>query len=123
MRTVYWVLVGVIALDMSCAPRVDPITGVPRPHSSYSVLRGADLTDFRDVYAAVTVLRRGWLSGRTGELRSVAVYIDGTPAAFDALSAIPTGDVLDVVYLSSIEAAQRFGNGNLAGAIVVRTKR
>jgi hypothetical protein len=53
----------------------------------------------------------------------IKVYLDGVHfGGVESLAMIPARDVLDVQWLSSMDATTRYGTGNTAGAIVVTTR-
>jgi hypothetical protein len=90
--------------------------------------------DRGDAYLIVQRLRPAWLSGRrtgsygaaiqsVGEAQ-VQVYVDGVPSSLGTqhLKMIPALDLLEIRYLSPMDATTRFGTDHGAGAILVTTR-
>jgi hypothetical protein len=81
----------------------------------------------RNVYDAIRELRPSFLQAhRTASTSPVTarVYVDGTPLGegLEILRQMRPDDVTEIRYLSGPDATQRFGTGNAAGAILVKTK-
>jgi len=54
---------------------------------------------------------------------SIKVYLDGFRyGGVESLATIPASNVVEVRWLSPMDATTRFGTGNVAGAIVVTTR-
>lgn len=84
-------------------------------------------SDARNVYDAIRELRPSFLQAHgTASTSPVTarVYVDGTPLGegLDVLRHMRPTDVVEIRYLSGPDATQRFGTGNPAGAILVKTK-
>ncbi|MGQ0645942.1 MAG: hypothetical protein ACT4P7_00135 [Gemmatimonadaceae bacterium] len=81
-----------------------------------------------DAYQAIRMLRPGYFQsrGRTSILRAEeaepAVYLDDRPfGSIDTLRDIPAREIVEVRYFGPAQAQLRWGAGNSAGAILVRT--
>jgi hypothetical protein len=80
---------------------------------------------FLNVYEAVRTLRPNWVERRGAEAgRQPAVYLNGvlTPGGIGVLSGVDPDLVLEVCYLSTLEANVRFGSSNGSGAILIKTR-
>ena len=81
-----------------------------------------------DAFQAIRMLRPSFLQtrGRTSILRTEeaepSVYIDDRPFGGPAaLRDVPVVQIVDIRYFSPAQAQMRWGSGNSAGAILVRT--
>ena len=81
-----------------------------------------------DAFQAIRMLRPSFLQsrGRTSILRSEeaepSVYVDDRPfGSVSTLRDIPATQVVEIRYFGPAEAQMRWGAGNSAGAILVRT--
>lgn len=113
------------------APRKRPL-----PPRAWGVLRPVEwqTLDYADSYTVVRRFRPWWLTGRragsygidVGNVGEpyVKVYVDGILSSQGTrhLNAIAAQDVLEIRYLSPIDATLRFGTGHSAGAILVTTR-
>jgi hypothetical protein len=76
----------------------------------------------RHALAIIQNLRPEWLR-RRADFGEIQVYVDGMPAGgTSALANISRLRIDTMEYLSASAATLRFGTGNAAGAIVVRTR-
>ncbi|HSO94073.1 MAG TPA: hypothetical protein VLS53_06360 [Candidatus Dormibacteraeota bacterium] len=120
---------------LACAtPASSGTSAAPKPTAD--LITAAELATAApgDLYAAIQELRSGFLrtrgatsvagAGNRGSSPAVLqVYVNGTPrGTLDVLHQISTADVKEVQRLSAIEATQRYGTGNMVGAIVVTLK-
>lgn len=98
-------------------------TRLPGPKTN--VLRATDVAPFRDAEAAVHTLRRHWVAGRDGSRTATPpVFVDGIlMMGHNALEQLPAHQVVEIRYLSAIEATARFGNQFRSGVILVATTR
>src|SRR5688572_26462912 len=91
--------------------------------------------EFVTAYDIVRTLRPGLLVSREiargrqpqGTLwqssHGIKVYLDGIAyGGLESLATIPAASVLDVRWLSALDATTRFGTGNTAGAILVTSR-
>lgn len=135
-----WFRVGaVLSLTLlGCTPPSAVARG-PRPTSNLTDISRAEIdTDvgrYGTAYDIVRTLRPGMLVTR-GPTRAVQtpatvwqanptikVYLDGVQfGGVESLAMIPARDVLDVRWLSAVDATTRYGTGNAAGVIVVTTR-
>jgi hypothetical protein len=81
-----------------------------------------------DAYQAIRTLRPAFLQtrGRTSMVRTEnaepAVYVDDRPfGSIATLRDIPAREIVDIRYFGPAQAQMRWGAGNSAGAILVRT--
>ena len=114
---------GLLLLLLGCAS-----SGESSSSSTPNTLTKADLleTDEEILYEAIQHLRPRWLRPRGGNLdgRTLAqVFVDGSPRGnVNALGQIRVMDVADVKFLSTIDAATRYGTlAAIGGVILVRT--
>ncbi|MDE3172060.1 MAG: TonB-dependent receptor plug domain-containing protein [Gemmatimonadota bacterium] len=87
---------------------------------------------YSNAYDAIQHLRPQMLVQRAGSGSSsltqqssyaIKVYMDGVPIGGVAdLRQIPLAGIKEIRYLGPTEATQRFGTGNVAGAIVIRSR-
>lgn len=113
---------GLLLLLLACASSGGASSG-----STPNTLTKADLleTNEETLYEAIRRLRPRWLRPRGGNLdgRTLAqVFVDGSPRGdVNALGQIRVIDVADVRFLSTIDAATRYGTlAAIGGAILVR---
>ena len=81
-----------------------------------------------DAYQAIRTLRPAFLQtrGRTSMVRAEnaepAIYVDDRPfGSVATLRDIPAREIVDIRYFGPAQAQMRWGAGNSAGAILVRT--
>ncbi len=113
---------------VGCVPPSGPVGTPPRRTSAREISReeiAAGLGRFSTAYEIVRALRPNMLQSRgtpRPERPGIRVYRDGIPfGGVETLAMIPAREVLDVRWLSGIDATTRYGTGNSAGAIVVTT--
>jgi len=97
---------------------------------SMEVLRADEIakSGATDALQAIRMLRPAFLQtrGRTSIMRSEesepTVYVDDRPfGSLASLSDIPANQVVEIRYFGAAQAQMRWGAGNSAGAILVRT--
>ena len=113
--------------------------GTRRPGSTLHEIPRAEIdansTRFATAYDIVRLLRptmlvshdvapRPQATNTRWQARSgVKVYLDGMPyGTIESLATIPANTVLDVRWLSPMDATTRYGTGNTGGAIQVTTR-
>ncbi len=117
-----WASYGLLLLLLGCASSGEASAG-----SAPDTLTREDLlgTGEANLYEAIQRLRSRWLRPRGANLagRTLAqVFVDGsTRGDVEALRQIRVLDVVDVRFLSTIDAATQYGTmAGIGGAVVVR---
>ena len=125
--TVFATLTGLLLVAGACT-RGTTRTGVAT--GTLDVLTAEEIvkSGATDALQAIRMLRPVFLQtrGRTSILRSEeaepAVYVDDRPfGGLAALRDVPTHQIVDIRYFGAAQAQMRWGAGNSAGAILVRT--
>jgi hypothetical protein len=130
--TLFRMLMLVLVLWSACcwAPATNPVV----PHS-WDVLSTEEFESQNHATAMFLVqrFRPSWLSGREhrpfevegwfDHRSKVRLYVDGIPSTLglEALKTIPGEHVLEIRYLTPMDATTRYGTGHSNGAILVIT--
>lgn len=119
-------LVAILALAVAACGSPGRLGGM---ESGQQALTAEDLqrVDVPNAYMAVERLRPDWLRSRGptsprnpgGNLP--AVYVAGIrqQAGLDALRQVRLGDVMEIQYMSAMDATTRYGTDHAGGAIIV----
>lgn len=114
------VVMVVLALGACASPG-----GTTRRHAPNTITQ-EEIDDYRgeNVYLLIQSLHSNWLRARgpsASMSASVAVYVDKMeqPDGVEALKRLRPQEVLEVAYLDSRAATNRFGTGHSNGAIMV----
>ncbi|MGD8321007.1 MAG: hypothetical protein PVJ02_11140 [Gemmatimonadota bacterium] len=118
------VLFAVLVLA-ACAPAASP--GAARPSANLITRAEIDEAGPSSAYDLVQKLRPIWLRKRGNTSLSqdtdVVVYLDGVRMGNrEALRDISTTDIRSLEFMDARRATARFGEGHVAGAILVRTR-
>ncbi len=125
------IAIVVAATMVACASSGAGSAGTRVRHSP-NVITAEELAtvDVANAYQAVQRLRPQFLTASRGPTErggaagatdgGIQVYLDDTHAGdVRALTQIPVSGIKEIRFLTAIEATQRYGTGNSAGAIVV----
>lgn len=116
-----------VLATVGCAPRNGPTVTAT---GSMDVLRADEIarSGAIDAYQAIKLLRPAFFQtrGRTSILRTEesepSLYVDERPfGSLASLRDIPAREVIEVRYYNASQAQMKWGAGNSAGAIHVRT--
>jgi hypothetical protein len=123
-----------IVAAMACSSNPSPGSGSERPTSNADVITAAELADptvqSGDALQAVQRLRprflmsRGMASAKNTSAGSVHLSVDGgSLLTVDNLSRYSPSAIVEIRYISSIDAAQRWGTAaGSGGVILVKSK-
>jgi len=110
------------AFAVASAP--DPVAGQPPYAIPSQRVTGAELRATRvpELLGALNRARPLFLRSHAPRRdQPVVVYVNGVPmGSIDCLLDIPVIDVVDVVFVDSVQAAFRFGTSHAGGALLVR---
>ncbi len=124
----------VVLLTLACATggaSTDSASTGSSGRQSRDIITAEELSgsDARNVYDAIRQLRPSFLqphrtAATSGNAIIAKVYIDDTPLGegLEVLRQMRPEDVVEIRFLNGPDATQRFGTGNAAGAILVKTK-
>lgn len=105
-----------------------PEVGEMRPRRDANVLTRQELADIHvsDIFEAIRMLRPAWLQKRgvlsATQQADIQVYLDNVQlGGLQSLRSIPVNSVIRLQYLDAATATQRWGTGNIHGAILVLT--
>ena len=108
--------------------REGPEVGAMRPRRDANLLTKQELSDTHvsDSYEAIRLLRPAWLQKRgvlsATQPTEIKVYLDNVQVGgLQALRSIPVNSVVRMQFLDAATATQRWGTGNVHGAILVLT--
>jgi hypothetical protein len=121
---------------LGCMPPSTTAGTTTRSAKTYTEIQSAEIdaraVEFRTAYDIVHTLRPSMLVSRERAVerqspatlwqarRGIKVYLDGIAyGGVESLATIPASTVLEVRWLSALDATTRFGTGNIAGAILV----
>ena len=117
-----------LALVACTSGQRGPETGEPRARRDANRLSRQELAESHvtDSYEAIRLLRPNWLQKR-GTLSAtqpsdIKVYLDNVElGGVQSLRSIPLNSVMRMEFLDASSATQRWGTGNVHGAILVIT--
>lgn len=111
-------------LMSACAPAA---SGGPRRNPDLIPQESITGTNFSTALDIVQRLRPQWLRARSqgfGGGITASVYVDDVRFGdLDSLRSIPAQSVAEIEWIDAGTATQRWGTGNMGGAILVRTRR
>jgi hypothetical protein len=86
-----------------------------------------DSVDDMNAFQLVRLRKPEWIGNRRGQASysRVQVYLDGSDTPFGtvfSLKSLSASQVRSIERLTAVEAQHRFGDGNAAGALLVRTR-